>query len=128
MDARQRTEYQPITPEQWTQLVTQHGSGPAASLLRRRQLRYYVQGPTRVAFSRHADSRDASNAHTCSVLDVSNDGLMLRSREQVPLQTPLAIELYFGEQTITIFGTVVHCTQTVGAFKIGVKLRFDEPA
>ena len=128
MDASQRTEYQPITPEQWTQLVTQHGSGPAASLLRRRQLRYYVQGPTRVAFSRHADSGDASNAHTCSVLDVSNDGLMLRSREQVPLQTPLAIELYFGDQTITVFGTVVHCTQTVGAFKIGVKLRFDEPA
>ncbi|HUU96063.1 MAG TPA: PilZ domain-containing protein [Phycisphaerae bacterium] len=128
MDASQRTEYQPITPEQWTQLVTQHGADAAASLLRRRQPRYYVQGPTRVAFSRHADSSEASKAHTCSVLDISNDGLMLRCREQVPLQTPLAIELYFGDQTIMVFGTVVHCTQTVGAFKIGVKLRFDEPA
>ncbi len=128
MDVSQQTEYQPITPEQWTQLVAQHGSGAAASLMRRRQLRYHVQGPTRVAFSRHADSSEASNARTCSVLDISNDGLMLRSREQVPLQTPLAIELYFGDQTITVFGTVVHCTQTVGAFKIGVKLRFDEPA
>ena len=128
MDASQRTQYQPTTYEQWTQLVTQHGADAAASLLRRRQFRYYVQGPTRVAFSKHADSGAASNARTCSVLDISNDGLMLRSQEQVPVRTPLAIELYFGDQTITAFGTVVHCTQTVGAFKIGVKLRFDEPA
>ena len=128
MDASQQTEYQPITPEQWTQLVAQHGSGLAASLMRRRQLRYHVQGPTRVAFSRHADSSEAWKAHTCSVLDISNDGLMLRCREEVPVHTPLAIELYFGDQTIMVFGTVVHCTQTVGAFKTGVKLRFDEPA
>jgi hypothetical protein len=128
MDASQRTEYQPVTAKQWTQLVTQHGAGRALSLLRRRQPRYHVQGPTRVAFSRHAGSSEASNAHTCSVLDVSEDGVMLRSREQVPLDTLLAIELYFGDQIITVFGTVVHCTQTVGAFKIGVKLRFDEPA
>ena len=125
MHASQRAPSQPVTPEQWTQLVAEYGTGPAASLLRRRQPRYYVQGPTRVAFSRDADCSEGPNARTCSVLDISNDGLMLRSREQLPVHTPLAIELYFGDQTITVFAAVVHCTQTVGAFKIGVKLRFD---
>jgi hypothetical protein len=52
---------------------------------------------------------------------------MLRSHERVPVQALLAIELYFGDQSVVVLGEVLHCTETVGAFKLGVKLQFTEP-
>jgi hypothetical protein len=52
---------------------------------------------------------------------------MLRSHEPVPARALLAIELYFGDQSVVVLGEVRHCTETVGAFKLGIKLQFTGP-
>jgi hypothetical protein len=65
-------------------------------------------------------------AHIGKVLNMSATGLLLRLREEVEPRTPVLLRVTLTEGQATLLGRVVHCTPTVGAFKVGVFLSFDE--
>ncbi len=60
----------------------------------------------------------------CTLLDVSSGGLMVRARSSIAPNTTVEIEVFWEDETSALRGTVEHCTQTVGAFKVGIKLHF----
>ncbi len=57
--------------------------------------------------------------------NVSNSGLMLKGETELTPGTRLVAEINPDGVPFYVAGVVMHCTQTVGGFKIGVNLQFD---
>lgn len=91
---------------------------------RRSQFRLVMALPARVEVVETKSTQDPIYVTTC---DVSADGAgFLSPRGLKPNQKiMLNIETDIGE--VEIYGTVIHCTGTVGMNKIGVKFDLFEP-
>ena len=63
-----------------------------------------------------------------TVLDASTTGIMIRQREEMDVGTLVIVRAVLDDQDVAIAGQVMHCTQTVGGYKVGIELHFlDEP-
>jgi hypothetical protein len=60
------------------------------------------------------------------VLNISPKGVLLRIWEPINLQTMVLLRITLIQEQALLAGRVVHCTPTVGAFKVGILLTFDE--
>jgi hypothetical protein len=60
------------------------------------------------------------NAHPIEgwLLDASSTGIGLR----VPEPVPVGVAVRVDAQELLLFGTVTHCEQTDGAYRVGIKL------
>ena len=127
MSTTQDTKPQPITRDRWTEIVARHALPLRKPRLKRRHHRYHTLGSARLTFMMHSADREPPVERRCKVTQLSGEGLTLRSPERIPLRTQLAIELCLEELPCHVSGQVIHCTGTVGAYKVGVALRFAEP-
>jgi hypothetical protein len=132
MNTTGQTKSQPITRDHWMDLVARHALPLTAPQFKRRHYRYPSLSSARVAFALQRGARVVTAIRRCKVMQISAEGLTLRSQERIPLRAQLAIELHTteppsGKGLFLVFGTVIHCTQTADAFKVGVQLLFSEP-
>ena len=109
---------------EWVALVAQQDH-PTSKEHRRRHPRLVFAGLAKIAYERFDGTPQVDE---CAVLNVSDEGLMLRGRSRVPPEELVAVELDMGWEVFRLRGQVIHCTQTVAAYKIGIKLMFSEPA
>jgi hypothetical protein len=124
MSPDQKTTQDPLIRDRWMGIVEQL-SVPLADLpLRRRSPRYRVDKTVKVIIHPSIGAPKIPQELTCSVVEVSADGMMLRTRQEMRAYTKLTIEWADGEETLALPGKVRHSTGTVGAFKIGVELDF----
>lgn len=128
MKTTQQSQPQPITRERWAEVVAEYTPPLPEPLTRRRHHRGDTPGSAGVTFTPDGGSPEEPIVAICNVLQISAEGLTLRSRQDIPPETQVAIDLRLGEQTLALSGQTVHSTGTVGAFKVGVKLKFVEPA
>ena len=132
MSTTRQTKPQPVTRDRWMEIVARHALPLTAPQFKRRHRRYPSLRSARVAFTVHRGARVVTVVRSCKVIQISAEGLTLRSQERIPLRAQLAIELHVteppsGEVPFLVFGNVVHCTQMANAFKVGVQLLFAEP-
>ena len=114
---------QQMTMEQWRAVVSADEASPTATWAHRREPRRNIT-LTSVQLTYRQEGKAAPVERPCTLLDVSAGGMMVRSRCSIAPETPLEIEVFWGDETSALQGTVQHCTPTVGAFKVGIRLHF----
>ncbi len=62
---------------------------------------------------------------TGTVINVSENALMLRTRASVGIAMQIRIELGVDDDEFVLIGEVRHCTPTVGGYKLGVELLWE---
>ena len=100
----------------WVERARQAGGITDAGLGRRRHLRVTWGGSAELVLTAGGERRIP-----CRLRDVSLAGVGLHCREQVPVGA--AVRVYLPEEDEFIEGEVIHCTMTVGGFKVGVRPR-----
>ena len=61
-----------------------------------------------------------------SVLNISPTGLMIKLLHRLTCDTRLVLRASIDEEDVLLRGRVIHCTATVGGFKLGIELEFPE--
>lgn len=124
MELPQGIAARPITRQEWADIVAQFSGGRRTPNIKRRQPRFDAGGFARLFCKRRDGAREEQVCLRCSVLEKSNAGITLRCQDWLHERTDVAVELLLDDRPVVLLGRVVHCTQTVGAFKIGVQLKF----
>lgn len=123
MDSVQQAT-QTITREAWAKIVEEH-SGPSEPEYRRQHPRHDTFGSATLTLEAD-EGEDERQVHRCAVLQISADGLTLRSPAPVPIHKIVVIGLELADRPLVLLGKIRHSTPTIGAFKIGVQLQFSE--
>lgn len=116
---------EPATFQRWLRYLAENAEHDGAEQVKRGEPRMGVYGAAEV---RLASEEFGDKPVRGSVLEASTQGLMLRSRERIPLHAKVTLTAYLDDETFALSGTVVHCTQTVGAYKVGIRLNVDSSA
>jgi hypothetical protein len=121
----QQTKAHPSMRKRWARIVERSGFPPEDPLVRRQSPRHTVDTHRVVKVVIDPDCVKPRNPGTilCWVLNLSREGVMLRSDVEIRPRTRLTIEWSEDDQVLTLPGVVRQCTQTVGAFKVGIELR-----
>ncbi|MBU0638845.1 MAG: PilZ domain-containing protein [Planctomycetes bacterium] len=120
----QQTELRPITRERWLQCLDEFAGEVAPPFAKRRFDRFSTAAYAKLVYTRRLGERKSAMVVTGALLQLSEEGIMLRTNEPVPIHTSAAVELHLGDEPVVVLGTVRHCTDTVGAFKVGLELSF----
>ena len=109
-----------ITRELWEQIVSACRPEQASEYRRKRARRPGTLGPVELAF----DQGGRVVVQTGSLLNVSSNGVMIKQREEISSDTTVMMRATPCGETAVLKGRVIHCTETVGGFKVGVELQF----
>ena len=112
--------------ERWKHFLGVVGGAEYIADVRRINRRYTTSGEAKVTFAADGDKHTRS----LKLLDVALDGLTTRGNNEIAPGTHLVVELDHGldhdEDLLKMRGEVIHCTGTLGGFKIGISLDFRE--
>jgi hypothetical protein len=113
---------QTITHEQWLQIVSQCDEADEGMGVKREDTRRHASV---IATVRMPDNEGVGRRFLADLIQVSENGCMLKTNRELERGTQLAIECCFDDETVVLLeGQVVHSTTTVGGFKTGVQLSF----
>lgn len=114
-----------MTRSRWADLVAQCAREASVANRRQETRRFALGATARLAFEK--SGRPATQF--AGVLNVSTDGVMLKSANRIAYGTAVVLQLAITDEPVILAGRVIHCTQTVGGYKVGIELQFqDEPA
>ncbi len=107
-----------ISLREWKDLVAVPGDRSDHRF--RRQSRIPVDCEARLVYAWRGGQR------TClvTVINASDQGLMLKAESELELETPVSVELMLEDEVVVVRGSVQHCTASLGCHKIGVELTF----
>ncbi len=108
------------TKQEWLKIVVAFSRTNKKSEFRRTSGRYACTGEIKVL----GEINDEPFKQTWSLMQLSAEGLTARSHLAIPEETHVSIHWHQGEQDLVLLGQVRHCTQTVGGYKVGIKLEF----
>jgi hypothetical protein len=122
-------ELRPITHEQWLRMIERYVTDEPEPPVRRGQRRYTVDGMVTLAVL----SADGNGVHTAvrtaPLVQVSDEGIMIRSHAELAQDTVVAMQVYLEDDNFALLGRVMHCTDTIGGYKVGIQLAFvEQPA
>jgi hypothetical protein len=110
--------------EQWDVVVSACAAkfnAASRTEFRRKHVRLDADlGTVRLAF----DKRGVPTVRTGRLLNASSDGVMIRLQEHLEHGATVLMQMTLADQPVVLVGRVNHCTETVGAFKIGIELQF----
>ncbi len=110
-----------ISYEDWQALLARLVSPEFEPQLRRTFRRYPASGESKA----HWQANGTPYKRTWRVLEVSTQGMTLKCHEAVAIDTIVDMMVNLDGQPVAVRAHVVHCTQTLGGFKVGVQLFFD---
>ena len=110
------------TNEQWNTAIAKMVKGEFEPQYRRNFRRYTIDGEIRV--TSQADGEPVSESW--DLHQVTPVGLSARSSREIPEGARLKLEVHINGQVLRVRGKVKHCTQTIGGYKVGIQLLFDE--
>ncbi len=115
--------------EKWLQALSTHkerDSTQSCARGRRKHVRFRMEGWAIVTF----DSPDKPGAQAvcsgCQVLDVSEEGIALRTNRKIAPDTAVSLEMHVSGRIFWLSGKVVYNRGLAGSIRVGVKLQFDE--
>jgi hypothetical protein len=62
------------------------------------------------------------------LLNLSPAGVLIKQRRRIDCGIPVLVRLMLADEEAILPGSVVHCTETVGGYKVGIRLLFDNEA
>jgi len=89
---------------------------------RRSHQRYAADGEIKV--TGQIDGKPVKQAW--DLRQVSLEGISARSSQEIPAEARLEFEVCINGHVLRVRGKIKHCTQTIGGYKVGIKLLFDE--
>ena len=115
------TETRFISKSYWKRLLQRTVAPVDKSDLKRSTRRYPLPGDIKVTF----EDAGETSVRRLALLNASEGGLATKGQTQILLDTEVIIELNLEGTPFTVRGRIVHCTETIGGFKIGIELRFE---
>lgn len=121
------TTYETISQEDWKAIVEAAPAvGEDSPLSLRNETRWFVQTGT-VEICYH-NPRDEVRSLVARIQNVSDQGLMLRTDDPIPENTPVLMRVELEGESALLCGMIRHCSMTVGGYKLGIRLLFDDEA
>ncbi|MBN2561397.1 MAG: PilZ domain-containing protein [Phycisphaerae bacterium] len=115
-------DFKPMTFQRWSTLLKQVVAPEFESDARREYRRYHISGDLKVTFVRDGQEYKRS----WDLLEVSLQGLTARANNEASLGVSLEIRLDVAGHRVRARGKVVHCTGTLGGYKVGIELDFPD--
>lgn len=116
----------PISQSEWLEMMSRHIAPEQEPAIRRGDQRYNVDGMVTLALI-NADRHGLQTAvRTMPLIQVSESGVMVRSPSRLGEDTVVGMQAYLGDDTFALLGRVMHCTETIGGYKVGIQLAFME--
>lgn len=121
------TAFKSISQEQWRGIVAAAPAvGEGVPISNRHETRWYLQSGTAELCYHNANNEVCKQL--CLVQNVSDQGLMVRADLEIPENTFVIMSVDFENDNATLLGMVRHCSLSVGAYKLGIRLLFDDEA
>ena len=117
------TQVETPTRERWREVLSQYSESDRGDHRRCNQRAYVQFGVAKLSFD---DEQGMPDVRTGRLLNASHGGVMIKQYQSIPAKTELQIEATIGDETFALAGHVVHATETLGGFKIGIELRFTD--
>lgn len=114
-------EPKPITREHWLELLDFGSEPDEGSGVKRQDRRKHI---SLVATVRAEDAAGHPRKFLADLIQLSANGCMLKTDQELKAQTPISIECGFDEEVVELQGEVMHSTGTIGGYKTGVHLTF----
>ena len=115
------TETSFISGAYWKRFLKRTVAPEHKSDIQRAEPRYPLSGETKVSF----EDADETSVRRLALLNGSQDGLTTKGQTPIALDTQVVLEMNPEGTPFTIHGRIIHCTETVGGYKIGIELRFE---
>ncbi len=115
---------EPISFESWRRFLEQTVVPTAAPDARRKHKRYDVEGELKVRFVKGRKEY----SRTWTLLQLSYGGVTAKASNEVPMDLVVEMGINIDGHLLGARGRVTHCTGTLGGYKVGIKLEFQEDA
>jgi hypothetical protein len=112
------------TNEKWQSIVARCAAENPPE--HRRKDERVVPGPQRAYLAFEDEGIALKRSGT--VLNISPTGLMIKLFHKLTCGTRVVLRATIDEEDVLLHGRVIHCTATVGGFKLGIELEFAESA
>ncbi|MFQ5502903.1 MAG: PilZ domain-containing protein [Phycisphaerae bacterium] len=117
-----RSKTKLITKDYWWRFLQRTvAPGNTRDVRFRRSQRYPLQGELKLT----VDGHEEMGFWSLALLEVSLEGLSAKASYDIPVDREVIIELNPDAAHIVMKGRVIHCTQTIGGYKVGIELIFD---
>ncbi|MBI5763420.1 MAG: PilZ domain-containing protein [Planctomycetes bacterium] len=117
------TQTELLTEHRWRQFLAVRVAADFERGTRRSWRRYPIVGEVKAQYQ----IDDQPRKRSWDILSGSARGLTIRSDEEVPLGTKIALQIHLEEGAFPAAAVVKHCTQTVGGYKLGIQFVFADP-
>ena len=115
-----------ISQEQWREIVAGYAEPHEEPKVRRTARRFPVSyGRVKLLFVLECAGVRRPQRWDAALLQLSDHGLMVRTERELPAYIGVAVQVALEDETATALGRVVHCTSTIGGYKVGIELSFD---
>lgn len=104
----------------WRKMLSAQVAGEIESHSRRSWRRYPAEGEVKAEYKVDGEPRK----RTWDLLQIAAGGLTVRTGEEMPTDTPVALYINMDGNPVPARGLTRHCTQTLGGYKVGIKLLF----
>lgn len=115
---------EPISFECWRRFLEQAVISKSMQNVRRKHKRYDVEGELKVRFVQCRKEY----TRTWSLLQLSYGGVTAKANNEVPIDLTVEMGINVGGHLLGARGSVSHCTETLGGYKVGIQLEFQEDA
>ena len=109
-----------LTHEQWNELLTLVVAPELGKNLRRGTRRYPVMGEAKLTYEKDGKTY----RRTFDIINLSRGGMTLKGYDEVKADTLIDCKVTLGPHVAPVKAKVVHCTGTLGGFKVGVEILF----
>lgn len=113
-----------VSRPRWCELIASYPPTQSSEYRRKHTRRDVLLGAVQLAFELGGKPTLRSGA----LLNASPTGVLVKQRDRIPYGTTVLVKVLIASDTILLLGRAIHCTQTVGGYKLGIELQFpDEP-
>lgn len=116
------TESTLTSRDEWLKFVSATSLSEMEPKVRRTTRRYPCDGEIKVT----GEIDGEPFRGTWDLIQVSMTGISARASREVPDRMKVALRCRWGSQDLSLRGRVMHSTQTVGGYKVGIRLDFPD--
>ena len=116
-----KTDFNLITEDFWQRFLRRAVAPVYKPDVKRETPRYAYQGEAKLFMEENGEW----HTRWLSLLNISLDGVTAKGNTELPMGVKVFLEMNPEGTPFVVRGEIVHCTTTVGGYKIGIKLEFD---
>lgn len=128
MSTATEEDFREVTRDEWLAVLGRLVRPEIEPLRRRKYRRYSIEPPSygdaRLSFRPGRSPTTRPAVRSGPVLDISPAGMMVKTYSELPVGVQVSAQVVLDGLRLALRGRVVHCTNTLGGFKVGIELHF----